>query len=218
MGPSVRSSVLVIVALIGLFLVSLAVVLGLSLGIGWVLSRIVSFTLFEGTLVAMFALVIVGVIWRSLTGNLPDLPTYGYDYDEIEDEDEDYYEPIPASRFFKADAERTWRAVLAYEIANDIYMECREGSARVASMDDKRLQELAIRLADIAIAVLESTRGNRFRITKAKLKQQMNKIGQRPYDDDILDLAVVAISENVDCYYDDLVEIVKNDLWDEPAE
>ncbi len=209
-----RFGILAAVLLLGSFLVGLAVVLGVSLGIGWVLSRIVSFTLFEGTLVAMFGLVITGVVWRSLIGSLPDLPTYSYDYDEGEDD----YRPIPISRFVEADAERTWRKMLAYEIANDIYVECQEGSTRAASMDDKRLQELSVRLADIAVAVLESARGRRLRVTKAKLKRQMNKMGQRSYDDDILDLAVRAINSNVDFYYDSLIEVIRDDLWDEPVE
>jgi hypothetical protein len=209
-----RFGALAAVLLLGSFLVGLAVVLGASLGIGWVLSRIVSFTLFEGTFVAMLALVITGAVWRSLIGSLPDLPTDSYDYTEGEDD----YGPIPVSRFVEADAERTWRKMLAYEIANDIYVECQEGSTRAASMDDKQLQELSVRLADIAVAVLESARGRRLRVTKAKLKRQMNKMGQRPYDDDILDLAVRAINSNVDFYYDGLVEVIRDGLWDELVE
>ena len=43
-------------------LVSIALVLAWSIGLGWLLSHLVPFSLFEGSLLAMAASVIVGVI------------------------------------------------------------------------------------------------------------------------------------------------------------
>ncbi len=82
------------------------------------------------------------------------------------------------------------------------------------------MQELAIRLADTAIAILKakSARAKQLKITKAAMERQMTKSGQRPYDDDILSLAVNAIGLSVNYYYEDFIEVIRGRLWNEPTD
>jgi ATP-dependent Clp protease ATP-binding subunit ClpA len=87
-------------------------------------------------------------------------------------------------------------------------------------MGDRQLQELAIRLADTAVAILKakSSRTKRLEITKTAMERQMTKSGQRPYDDDILSLAVDAIGASLDYYYEDFVAVIWGRLWSEPTD
>jgi hypothetical protein len=200
--------------------ISLILVLGLAIGIGWLLTLILPFTLFEGTLLGMIASIIIGAIWYNFFRSVPDfIPgSYGFDYDEDEDEEDDFdFDEIPVSRFYKTDADKTWETWFRYEIANGIYVEFQDSPKQIAPLGDKQMQELAVRLADIGVSILKtkSARAKQFKISKAMLKRQMTKMGQQPYDDDILSLAATAINENLDYYYEDLINVIRNKSWHE---
>ena len=209
-----------ILIVIGLIILLLALVLGIAIGLGWLLTLFLPFTLFEGTVLVMAASAIIGTVGYNLVRVLSDfIPHLSDFYDEDEDEDE-YYDDIPTSRFFKTSAEQTWETWFRYEIANDIYVAFQTAPKRIAPMDSKQLQELAIRLADTAVAILkaESSSTRRLEITKAALEQQMTRSGQRPYDDDILGLAVNAIGMSLEYYYEDFIAVIRGRLWNKPTD
>jgi hypothetical protein len=217
---SLIDMIIIVVLVIVVTLIGLALVLGISMGLGWLLTLFLPFTLFEASLLAMGACVIVGALWynviRSLSDFAPDL------YPHTPDKDEEYseYDEIPASQFYKTKSGKTWEAWFRYQIANDIYMEFQDAPNRVAPMGQKQLQALAIRLSELAISMLKAktARTKKLRVTKNALRQQMVKIGQQPYDDDILSLALAGINENVDFYYEDLIEVIRDKAWDKPTD
>ena len=152
--------------IISLLLLSMALVLGFALGIGWLLTLFLPFSLFEATLLAIIASIVVGTFWYNLIS--PRFPLGPVD--DIYDEDEDYYDDIPSNRFYKSEADRTWEAWLRYHLSNSIYYEFQESPQPVASMGSKQLQELAIRLADISVDILKTktSRTKRLNITTNK--------------------------------------------------
>ncbi|MCP4543327.1 MAG: hypothetical protein GY832_39945 [Chloroflexi bacterium] len=211
-----------VLIIIGLAILLLALVLGIAIGLGWLLTLFLPFALFEGTILVMAASAIVGTIGYNLVRALSDFTPQLFDFEDKDDEDEDneYYYDIPASRFFKTHAEQTWETWVRHEIANDIYVEFQAAPKRIAPIGDRQLQELAIRLADTAIAILKakSARVIQLKITKAAMERQMTKNGQRPYDDDILSLAVDAIGLSVNYYYEDFIKVIQGRLWNEPTD
>jgi hypothetical protein len=82
-------------------------------------------------------------------------------------------------------------------------------------MGKKQIQELAIRLADLSIDILKAKTGRakRLNISAATLKKQMGKIGQRPYDEDILGLAAMAINSELTYHYEELQQVIQARLW-----
>lgn len=196
-------------------LLSIALVLGFALGIGWVLTRFLPFTLFEGTLLGLIASVMVGTFWNTILNVIT--PFDGSD-EEFDDEDDDDYDTIPSSRFFKTDQEKTWEAWLRYTIANRVYVEFQDWPQPVSMIGNKQQQELAIRLADMTLSLLKAktARAKQLRVTMNTLKREMGKLGQRPYDTDILHLAIGAINEELDYYYDDIITVIEEKSWNKP--
>jgi hypothetical protein len=210
-----------IIVLIGIFLLilliivaSMALVLGFAIGIGWLMTLFLPFDLFQASLLTLVAAVIAVAFWRNLLVSL--LPFGDLDESEFdEDEDDNDYDQIPASRFYIKEKEKTWEQWLRYHLANSIYIEFQDSPQPVAPMGNKQLQELAIRLADMTITLLKrkSSRTTRLNVNMATLKREMNKMGQRPYDDDILRLATIAINDELDYHHEDILSIIRSRLW-----
>ena len=209
-----------VLIILGLVILLLALVLGIAIGLGWLLTLILPFTLFEGALLVMAASAIIGTVGYNLVRALSDFIPRLSDFEDEDDEEDEYYDEIPTSRFFETSAEQTWETWFRYGIANDIYVEFQAAPKRIASMGDRQLQELAIRLADTAVTILKAktSRAKQLEITKAALQRQMTKTGQRPYDDDILSMAVNAIGESLDDYYEDFIDVIRGRLWNEPTD
>jgi hypothetical protein len=199
-----------------LILLSLVLVLGISLGGGWLLTRFLPFSLFEATLLTMLASTIVGVIWYRLLRTFPE----GESEESFGEEAAYGPDQIPASQFYQTDLDKTWEAWLRYRIANYIHWRFQGAPNQIAPLDDKQVQALAIRLAEIGVAALKAKPAHttRLRITRAELRRQMSKMGQQPYTDDILGLAVLGINETVSDYYPFVIEAITDKLWDEPAD
>ncbi len=127
---------------------------------------------------------------------------------------------IPPSRFVADDEVRTWRHWFLYLFANDIYSELAMDDEHVAHMNDMQTQELAIRLADVIVTILESKPPStrRLRITLEQVKKKMIKMGLRPYDDDILDAALEAIEVDMDDYDNQIIEIIRTRSWNQPSD
>jgi hypothetical protein len=208
-------TILVIIVIIVLIVVSFALVMGIALGIGWVLTRFLPFSLFEATLLGMIAAFVTLNVWRNVLSSAP------LDFRSGEEEEpESDFDEIPLSRFCRTDADRTWENLFRYEIANTVYEGFLDSPDRIGQMNDRQLQELSIRLTDAAIAALKtkSPHARRLRVTKGTLKHEMTKMGQQPYDDDILDTAVSAINDELDSSQEELREVIRDRLWDEPAD
>ncbi len=212
--------IIIVVLVILVTIVGLALVLGISMGLGWLLTLFLPFTLFEASLLAMGACVVVGAFWYNVVRSLSDFALGPSSYPPYEDEEDLGYDEIPASQFYKSKSGKTWEAWFRYQIANDIYMEFQDAPNRVAPMGQKQLQALAIRLSDLAVSMLKAktARTKQLRITKNALRQQMKKVGQQPYDDDILSLALTGINENVDYYYEELIKVIQDKAWDKSTD
>lgn len=201
-------------------LLSFVFILGGTLGLGWLLTLFLPFSLFEATLLSLFATVIVATIWRPLIRLFADM-----DFDNLQKNilkkkqaksDTSEADRIPATKFYQKEEDQNWENWLRYEFANDIYAEFQDAPQRVTPMNKSQLQSLAIRLADVSLAILKAktTRAKNLNINRATLKQQFAEMGQQPYDDDILDMATTAINDNIDYYYDDLLEVIQQKNWE----
>ena len=206
---------LVILIIIVLIVISFALVIGVALGVGWILTLFLPLSLFEATLLSMIAAMIMWTVWRNI---LSSSDTFDF-YEEEEEETEPDLDEIPISRFCRTDADRTWENWFRYILANTTY----EGFLDLggfAQMNDRQLQELSIRLTDAAIATLKrkSPRTKRLRVTKGMLKHEITRMGQQPYDDDILDTAVNAINGELGSLQEELREVISGKLWNEPTD
>jgi hypothetical protein len=155
-------TILIVIVMIVLLLISFALVMGIALGVGWVLTRFLPFSLFEATLLGMIAALVTYTIWRNILRSAPD-----FRLNEDEKEPEPDLDEIPLSRFCTTDADSTWENWFRYVIANTIYEDFLDSPGRIAQMNDRQLQELSIRLMDAAIAALKrkSPRTRRLRVT-----------------------------------------------------
>ena len=206
-------AILPIVLIVVVAVVSFALVLGLSLGIGWALTLFLPFSLFEATLLGILAAGITLIIWRSILFSVPPFP---FESEPVEDEPE----AIPESRFWKMDEGRTWEKWFRYTFANTIYDEIFDAPRWPTQMNEAQLQETAIHLADITVDGLKtkSPRTKRLSVNKGLLKQEMLKIGHPLHDEQILVAATAAINEELIYLDNDLREVMREGLWDEPAE
>ena len=193
--------------------ISLALVIGIPLGIGWILTLFLPFSLFEGSLLGMIASIVTGIIWYNI---------FRFDLSpEFEEEEDDSgaYE-IPESRFWRTNAERTWENWFRYVIANSVYEDLLDSPRWVEVMSEEQLQELSIRLADAALGTLKekSPRATRLRVSRGRLKHEMVKMGQPPCEDGILNAAVTAANIVLAPMDEVLRRIVREQLWDEPTD
>jgi len=206
---------LVILIIIVLIVVSFALVIGVALAVGWILTLFLPLSLFEATLLSMIAAMIMWTVWRNI---LSSSDTFDF-YEEEEEETGPDPDEIPISRFCRTHADRTWENWFRYILANTTYEDFLDLGG-FAQMNDRQLQELSIRLTDAAIATLKrkSPRTKRLRVTKGMLKHEITRMGQQPYDDDILDTAVSAINDELGSLQEELREVIREKSWDEPAD
>jgi hypothetical protein len=201
--------VFLVVSLLGIILV-----LVWSIGLGWLLSHIVPFSLFEGSFMVMAATVIVAYIISRVTSS----PLYSEDEDEDEDFDADEIDEalgykIPSSRFYESEETKTWEAYFRYGLANNINLEFERNPRATGRMNETQVQELSIRLADMIVSLLKRRSARkRLALTVAELKKHMESQGQKPYDDDILMLATKAA--NIGLTMPIHASIVHDKLWD----
>ncbi len=196
------------------------VIMAWSVGVGWLVTKLLPFTLFEATLLGMLAsLLAIYTIVRLM--NLSS---------EAELEDtavSDTFPPgsfvlpedsIPASRFIQSEEDETEESWFRYQIANDIYDDLLAELDLENSMGETQIKELAVRLTDVVTAVCKArpkkSRSQRVTITVAQLKKQMDKMGLRSYDNDILKTTANAVNERLS-YDDELADIVRQKTWND---
>ena len=206
-------TILSAVVTIALTVTILALIVGISLAVGWLLTIFLPFSLFEGTLLAMIAGIATGTIWRRIM----DSPSISRPEEEAI-----YSEPdgIPQSRFWESGADRTWGKLFRYVLANSIYKDLLYSPRWEGEVEGEQLQETSILLADAAVEVLKtkSPRAKRLRVSRAMLKRKMVQMEQLPYDDDVLDVAVAAMNLELAHHHEELVEVITGRLWDEVVE
>lgn len=208
---------LLLLTLIVLILVSLALVVGISLCIGWALTLILPFSMFQSTMLGMVAAIATGMIWRHIFEVLSGNRAIAEDDD---DEDEDEESEIPESQFWKIKKERTWENWFRYVFANAIYDELDDSWDGAEDMEEGTLREQAIRLADAAVEGLKNkpVYTRRVRITSDVLKHELVKMGQLPYHHKVLKMAADAVSEELMDWEDDVREVVRERSWGELAD
>jgi len=212
------------IGLIAIILVAVlvAIILALGIGVGWLLTLILPFTLFEGSILGVIAVSIAGAIaWRLFRSG----PSFSDDDFEDDDFDLGDLDDLPIdiihpSRFVEDEEDRTWENWFQYLFANDIYRNLMMFGEQVTHMNDMQKQELAIRLSDVIVAILRAKPPStkRIRITQEQVKRKLIKMGMRPYDDDIIELALDAVDDNLDIFEEQLIQIIRTRSWDAPSE
>jgi len=203
------------------FVLLLSAMLALGIGVGWLLTLFLPFTLFEGSVLGLIAVTVSGMVGFSLLRRLSKGPD---NWEDFLDDDFDLDDPpvnvIPPSRIIEDDDDPTWRNWFQYLFANDIYGELMEFGDHIARMNDSQKQELSIRLSDVIVTILSAkpVSTKRLRITREQVKKKMTKMGMRPYDDDILDLALDAVDENLDVFQSQILNVIRTRSWDRPSD
>jgi hypothetical protein len=202
-----------LILLLGVLVIGLLILW--STGLSWLLIKLLPFTLFEGTLLVLLATLFVLYIGGRLLLAGPPLPSTGSEMLDtmpfsLEDE-------IPENRFWKSGEAKTNETWFRYAIANEIYQDF-DSIELDATLGKAQQKELAIRLTDIIVEMLKERRfrkgTRRVSITVPQILAQMEKMGQRPYDQDILEAVVSSV--NIHLSYDEyLQDIVLEKTWDE---
>ena len=202
---------ILIFLLIGTLAISLLVFW--SAGLSWLLIKLLPLTLFEGALLILLATIFVLYVAVKLLSDIPRPDSNGLP-PTISLSDDD---AIPDDRFWQSADEKTNEAWFRYAIANELYEDISDMELDL-TLGKAQQKELAIRLTDIVVAVLKvrnyRKNARRVAITLPQLKEQMEKLGQRPYDDDILETAVSTVNIRLS-YDEELVDIVINKTWNE---
>jgi hypothetical protein len=211
------SFLLIILVLIA---IGMAIALALGIGIGWILSILLPFSLFEGSVLGLITVLIVGYrVLKFLAVPSPfvndsmdpfELDTDGVDIDE-------WY--VPAERFIPKQGRPTWAHWYQFIFANEIYDLLDHGGGDLAHMNHSQRTELSIRLAEMAVSVLQakppSTR--RLNITEVQLQRAFVKAGQQPYTASIMETAHGAIEVVLDLYDDGILEVIQEKAWRKPS-
>ena len=202
------------------FIAGFTFVGGVALLFGGLLKLFLPFTLFEATILSTFFAAIT-FYWfgRMLTAIAP--PEFWKQpvIEPLGDEEEHNYQTIAKSRFYQQAEDRTWEAWLRAELANDIYVEFQDAPDAVTHLNDPQAQDLAIRLADAAISILKrrTNRARRMAVTLADFQRELQRIGQRAYNDEMLHLVLAATNMNLHYYANILKNVIYNRAWNEPA-
>ena len=198
------------------FGLGIAVVLGVAFGFGWIVTQIVDMTLFEATLLVMFA----SVIFSLLLERIISLMTADMDLDdEITKSflDERVDEKIPLDRF-AADSPLgiTEESMFRYHIANSVFDGLDNLPRSVGMNSTAQIIELSVRLTDSMVSILKrrTKQVSVVTVSKSALTKEMRREGLRPYDDDILETAVE--STNLALDDPDMVSLVNSKMWHMP--
>ena len=210
---NILSLIVTVLFFVLLGVILIAVVIAWALGLGWLLSLIVPFSWFEAALLSLIASFLVGYMALRILLSTPPFPAandYAPSSTYVIDE------TIPLERFAANEAEISDEIWFRFEMSNHIYGNLLDMD-RELPMGAAQQKELAIRLTDIAIAVLKgrkpSRRNRQVRITVAQMQKELNAIGQQPYDTDILETAVATVNTRLSSD-EDMADVVLNDTWD----
>jgi len=195
--------------MIALLLVLFSAVLAWSLLLGWILTLILSFSLFEGTLLALITSGIGLFVFIQIAGALNrEASEWIEPYDSPHD--------IPLHRFVKSSADSTWENMIRYEVANAVLYEFKR-SLKPGAMNEEQLEALAIRLCDPAITILKrkTSRSGHIEVTIAQLRKELQRMDMQPYDQDILEATVDGI--NLALSAPPILLAIQNKMWKLPV-
>lgn len=213
--------ILLLIVLI-IFGVAFALIATIGLGLGRLLAWLnPTFSFFEATLLAtlfsMIAFSLLRILARLFLPAelMPENARSSWDLEESDRTQE--YQLIPADRFYGNATERTWEAWLKAEVANDVYAEFQHAPHAVSNLNQSQLQELSIRLAEAGINIIKrkTGRARHLSMNLADLRRELNRMGLRPYDENILRLALAAINMNLNFFEDPLREVIRAQGWDD---
>lgn len=213
-------TLLLILLIVAIFLAGFIFTGAVALLFGALLQSFLPFTLFEATILStFFAAVTVYWFWRLVTIIAPPEVWQQPVREQRDEEEEQSYQTIAKSRFYQQEEERTWESWLREELANDIYVEFQDAPDTVDNLSDPQAQEMAIRLADAAINILKrrTSRARRLAVTLADFQRELHRIGQRAYNDEMLNLVLLATNMNLHYYANVLKNVIYNRRWNEPA-
>lgn len=221
---SVGFIIAILLVLLLLFGVTFAGIAAMGIGLGRILLWVTpSFTVFEATLLATIFGFIAFALLRMLARLfLPAelmLDERQSTWDPGEEKPSGDYQSIPQDRFYKSKAERTWERWFTAEVANDLYAEFQDAPKTAGNLNQSQLQELSIRLAEAGVNIIKRKTGRARRLSTNlnDLRRELNRMGQRPYDDDILRLALSAINMNLNYFEEPLREVIHEQEWDRPT-
>jgi len=198
---------------LAIFSLFFVVFLTAALGIGFVLSLFLPFTWFETTLLSLLGMfmtvrVLQDTLSRFATNSLLD-----------EEEFEDQILQIPQSRFKDEEGRLTNASALHYFLANAVFDSIYPGDGPAAGMGELQAQELAVRLAEVAVDIIRVRRANArsLNVTHEQFVRRMQKRGERVYSKEFLDPALDAINEELDMVDAIVRNVVREQAWDDKA-
>jgi hypothetical protein len=207
-------------ALLLFFLICLIPLLGLSLGLGWLLTLFLPFKLWESALLALLANGIVLHVWLVVNHQTHSVIPIEDEEDEEEEEEEsrllEWAQRLPPLRGAFAASTRvtpeTWFLHLLADLVQDDLERAPDLSG---GLSERQRQEFALRSAAAAVRILRAKfpQVKQFRATKAALKREMTAHGHGIYEDRLLELAVAAINRGIDAHYDELRAVIRDQSW-----
>lgn len=191
---------------------SLCLLIGISLGVGWILTVILPFSFFEATLLSMIAIIAVFALWEKIVRKPP---AYRFDEEEFETEPDE----IPQSRFWERTKDRTWENWYRYVFANSIYDFFLDSWPWEEEISEEYVKNLSVQLAEAGIEAFKSKSpyAKQVRVSSGKLKQELSKLEYRIYDEDVINSAAEAINEELMYCGSALRTVIRKRLWDEQA-
>lgn len=217
-------SILAVIILIFLiaFAATFALVSAIAFGLGFLLRWVVpALSLFEATLLGtILGIIAIYVLIHVGGALLPEELIAGNRAGKWSTDDLQEHQTIPQERFYQTESERTWEVWLHAELANDIYAEFQDAPGSVSNLNPTQVQELSIRLAEAGINIIKrkTGRARRLSVSRNDLRSELNHMGQKAYEDDILQMALAAINMNLNYFRDPLRAVLHNKSWDAPAE
>lgn len=207
----VKRAIWGLMLLIGGFVLVIAVILGISLGSGWLLTLILPLSLFEGTVLIL--MVVSFTLYLVRSGSNPF-------YSDLDIDDEPTYKTfdsdwlIKADRFQRGEEGNSWGNCMHYVLSNQVYIEMEKEPEVVLNMSTVQRQELAVRLAGIAVGALMYLRpkGGQYRMTISALKRELNRHGLKPYDKELLQLTMYVVNSKLQ-RGELLFDVVDEEMW-----
>lgn len=207
-----------IIAVVGVVLVlsvGLTAVLTIVIGLGWVLTQIIpAFSLFEAAVLIILAGVVTRVLIEWIIEFFKGVDLDDFDLDTFPYEDNPH-NAIVIDRFAKTEAEFDGEAYFRYHIANAIFDDLNDIPRTVGLSTQREIIELSIRLTDPVVSILKRRKKwtARVTITVAAMKKELNQMGLRAYDKDILETAVESVNDELEVN-ERLRNIVNDHEWD----
>ncbi len=207
--------IIVVVGVVLVALLGLTAVLAIVMGLGWVLTQIIpDFTLFEATILIILASIIV----RFVLDKILDLFS-GIDADEYESDtfpyEDDPRNAIVIDRFAETADEFDGEAYFRYHTANAIFDGINDMPRTVGLNTQREIIELSVRLTDPVVTIFKrrKKRVSRVTISISAMTKELDRMGLRPYDKDILQTAVTSVNGLLE-FDEKLVDIVNDHEWD----